>query len=68
MTGRIVLLNGAPRAGKSSIARALQARGDWLALGVDAMMVAIGQRTPTHSTGSPVSRSRAIAAIPSGRL
>ena len=38
MTGRIVLLNGAPRAGKSSIARALQARGDWMVLGVDAMM------------------------------
>jgi len=38
MTGRIVLLNGAPRAGKSSIARALQARGDWMAFGVDAMM------------------------------
>lgn len=44
MTGRIVLLNGAPRAGKSSIARALQARGDWLAFGVDAMMA----MTPPH--------------------
>jgi chloramphenicol 3-O phosphotransferase len=38
MIGRIVLLNGAPRAGKSSIARALMARGDWMAFGVDAMM------------------------------
>jgi len=44
MTGRIVLLNGAPRAGKSSIARALQARGDWLALGVDAMMAMTPER------------------------
>ena len=43
-SGRIVLLNGAPRAGKSSIARALQARGDWLNLGVDASMAA----TPPH--------------------
>ncbi|MFC3078659.1 chloramphenicol phosphotransferase CPT family protein [Phenylobacterium terrae] len=33
--GRIVVLNGVPRAGKSSIARALQARGPWLNLGVD---------------------------------
>ena len=44
MTGRIVLLNGAPRAGKSSIAHALQARGDWLVFGVDAMMA----MTPKH--------------------
>ena len=36
MTGRIVILNGAPRAGKSSIAAALQARGPWINLGVDA--------------------------------
>jgi chloramphenicol 3-O phosphotransferase len=42
--GRIVLLNGAPRAGKSSIARALQAKGDWLIFGVDAMMA----MTPAH--------------------
>lgn len=33
--GRIVVLNGAPRAGKSSIVRALQARGPWINLGVD---------------------------------
>ena len=44
MTGRIVLLNGAPRAGKSSIAKALQARGDWMVFGVDAMMA----MTPSH--------------------
>lgn len=44
MPGRLVLLNGAPRAGKSSIARALQARGDWLVLGVDAVMAT----TPRH--------------------
>ena len=37
MSGRIVVLNGAPRAGKSSIVRALQAQGNWLNLGVDAM-------------------------------
>ena len=36
--GQIVILNGAPRSGKSSIAEALQARGDtpWVILGVDA--------------------------------
>jgi chloramphenicol 3-O phosphotransferase len=36
--GRIVILNGAPRSGKSSIARAVQARfpGIWVNLGVDA--------------------------------
>lgn len=37
-SGRIVLLNGAPRAGKSSIARALLARGGWTNPGVDATM------------------------------
>lgn len=38
MTGRIVILNGAPRSGKSSIARAMQAHlpGHWINLGVDA--------------------------------
>ena len=38
MTGRIVILNGAPRSGKSSIARAMQQRlpGKWINLGVDA--------------------------------
>ena len=36
--GRIVVLNGAPRSGKSSIAAAIQGRvpGDWVNLGVDA--------------------------------
>ena len=36
-TGQIVILNGAPRSGKSSIARAIQARADvpWMNLGVD---------------------------------
>lgn len=38
MSGRIVVLNGAPRSGKSSIAAALQARGNWINLGVDAQM------------------------------
>jgi len=39
MSGRIVILNGVPRAGKSSIARALMATlpGPWVALGVDRM-------------------------------
>ena len=37
MSGRIVVLNGVPRAGKSSIVTALQAQGPWLNLGVDAM-------------------------------
>lgn len=38
MTGRIVILNGAPRSGKSSIASALQTGlpGHWINLGVDA--------------------------------
>lgn len=38
--GQVVLLNGAPRAGKSSIARALQAASNraWMVLGVDAVM------------------------------
>lgn len=38
MSGRIVILNGAPRAGKSSIARAIMADvpGRWVSLGVDA--------------------------------
>lgn len=46
MTGRIVILNGAPRAGKSSIAAAILSAfdGPWLNLGVDAMAVA----TPEH--------------------
>ena len=38
MTGRIVILNGAPRSGKSSIAAAMQESlpGRWINLGVDA--------------------------------
>ncbi|ODT80101.1 MAG: hypothetical protein ABS76_17555 [Pelagibacterium sp. SCN 64-44] len=38
MPGRIVILNGAPRSGKSSLARAVQAEipGRWLNWGVDA--------------------------------
>ena len=37
MTGRIVILNGAPRSGKTSIARAMQESlpGSWINLGVD---------------------------------
>jgi chloramphenicol 3-O phosphotransferase len=40
VTGTIVLLNGAPRSGKSSIARAVQERldGVWMKFGVDAAM------------------------------
>lgn len=40
MSGRIVLLNGPPRSGKSTIARALQSSlsDTWINLGVDAMM------------------------------
>lgn len=43
MSGRIVILNGAPRSGKSSIARAMQQDlpGRWLNLGVDAQMAAL---------------------------
>ena len=45
MTGRIVILNGAPRSGKSSIARAMQlADRIWLNFGVDAFMPV----TPEH--------------------
>ena len=40
--GRIVILNGAPRSGKSSIARAMQERlaGTWMNFGVDVVMAA----------------------------
>lgn len=43
MSGRIVILNGVPRAGKSSIARAVMALvpGRWVNLGVDAMNEAL---------------------------
>jgi len=42
MTGTIVLLNGAPRSGKSSIAKAVQETlpGTWINLGVDVAMAA----------------------------
>jgi len=45
-TGRIVILNGAPRSGKTSIARAIQqmAAEPWLNLGVDAVMAATPAR------------------------
>lgn len=44
MSGRIVILNGVPRAGKSSIARALMALpGRWVNLGVDAMNATLPQ-------------------------
>jgi chloramphenicol 3-O phosphotransferase len=44
--GRIVVLNGAPRSGKSSIASAIQSAvpGTWINLGVDAHM----RSTPSH--------------------
>jgi chloramphenicol 3-O phosphotransferase len=44
--GQIVVLNGAPRAGKSAIAEALQQRGPgvWVNLGVDASI----RSTPEH--------------------
>ena len=43
MSGRIVILNGVPRAGKSSIARAVIAQlpGRWANLGVDRMNAAL---------------------------
>lgn len=44
MSGRIVILNGVPRSGKSSIARVLQTRGLWLNLGVDVWMAATPER------------------------
>ena len=44
--GQIVILNGAPRSGKSSIAAAIQARFDgvWVNLGVDGFMAMTPQR------------------------
>jgi chloramphenicol 3-O phosphotransferase len=44
--GQIVILNGAPRSGKTSICRALQERGPgvWVNLGVDASMQSIPER------------------------
>lgn len=45
-TGQIILLNGAPRSGKSSIARAIQDsfEGVWLNLGVDAQIAGLPER------------------------
>ena len=42
-SGQVVILNGAPRSGKTSICRALQARGpgDWVNLGVDSSAASI---------------------------
>jgi chloramphenicol 3-O phosphotransferase len=44
--GRIVILNGAPRSGKTTVARALQERGPglWVNLGVDASNAALPER------------------------
>jgi chloramphenicol 3-O phosphotransferase len=44
--GRIVILNGAPRSGKTSIARAVQAHvaGTWMNLGVDVAMAATPEK------------------------
>jgi len=44
--GQIVILNGAPRSGKTSIARVMLERfpGLWVNLGVDAQMEMIGER------------------------
>jgi chloramphenicol 3-O phosphotransferase len=45
-TGRVVVLNGAPRSGKTTLARALQASapGRWMHLGVDASVTATPPR------------------------
>jgi chloramphenicol 3-O phosphotransferase len=44
--GQIVVLNGAPRSGKTSICRSLQGRapGNWLNLGVDASVRSLPER------------------------
>ena len=44
--GQVVILNGAPRSGKTSICRALQARGpgDWVNLGADASVGSLPER------------------------
>lgn len=49
MTGQIVILNGAPRSGKSSIARVIQESFDgiWINLGVDVYMMATKQLSPS---------------------
>jgi chloramphenicol 3-O phosphotransferase len=45
-TGQIIILNGAPRSGKSSIARAIQDSFDgiWVNLGVDAQIAGLPER------------------------
>jgi chloramphenicol 3-O phosphotransferase len=45
-TGQIIILNGAPRSGKSSIARAIQESFDgvWVNLGVDAQIASLAER------------------------
>ena len=45
MSGRIVILNGTPRSGKSSIAKAMQQSlpGPWINLGVDAQNASLPQ-------------------------
>lgn len=44
--GRIVILNGVPRAGKTSIARAIQdiGEGDWLNIGVDSQIATLPEQ------------------------
>ncbi|WEK04265.1 MAG: chloramphenicol phosphotransferase [Candidatus Devosia phytovorans] len=46
MSGRIVILNGAPRSGKTSIAKAMQTDlpGSWINLGVDAQNAILPQQ------------------------
>ena len=46
MNGRVIILNGVPRAGKSSLAAAIQRsfEGIWLNLGVDLAMAATPER------------------------
>ena len=45
MSGRIVILNGTPRSGKSSIAKVMQQSlpGPWINLGVDAQNASLPQ-------------------------
>jgi chloramphenicol 3-O phosphotransferase len=45
-TGQIIILNGAPRSGKSSIARAIQESFDglWVNLGVDAQIASLPEK------------------------
>lgn len=59
--GQIVILNGAPRSGKSSIASAIQASfdGPWMNLGVDAHM----QITPPRYRHQKAMDSKRKAAV-----